>query len=57
MKVLIILNILCFILFSAFAVLQAMQGNWGLTALWSVGALCWVVSGILKYKTYKMRGH
>lgn len=56
MKYLIILNILCFILFSASAVLYAMQSNWGLTAIWSVGALCWVGAGVLNYKTHKMRG-
>jgi hypothetical protein len=56
MNVSILLNIACFILFTLSAVLQAMEGNWGLTAIWSVGALCWVGCGIMNYKTYKMYG-
>ena len=57
MKLLIALNALCFLLFTTTAVLNALQDKWVLTAIWSFGALCWVVCGILNYRTLKIRGY
>lgn len=53
---LITLDAVCFVLFSVNALLNASQKKWGLTVIWSTGALCWLVSGVLNYTTYIM-GH
>jgi len=59
--VLVVLNVLCFVLFTTTGILYVFQDRWGLglTAIWFVGFLCWVVCAILNYRysTSKMRGH
>lgn len=56
MKILITLNALCVVLFTTSAVLNVLQDKWVLTAMWSLGALCWVACGVMNYKTLKSRG-
>jgi len=57
MKLLIVLNVLCFVLFTTTAALNAFQDKWVLTTIWSLGALCWVVCGILNYRILKIQGN
>lgn len=57
MKLLIGLNILCFVLFALNAAFYASQDKLVLTIIWSFGALCWVACAVLNYRTLKMRDY
>ena len=57
MKLLITLDALCFVLFATTAIQSAFRDKWVSTAIWSFGALCWVVVGVMNYMTLKPREH
>lgn len=44
-----------FAIFTTVAVLNAFQDKWLLAALFSASALCWLIAGMMNYKTLKMR--
>jgi len=55
-KLLIALNVLCFVLFTTVAVLNALQDKWVLAAIWLLGALCLmaiaILNMILRFRDY-----
>jgi hypothetical protein len=55
MKFLIALNALGFVSFTTLAVLHALQDKWVLTTIWSLGALGWMLTGIMNYAILKLQ--